>query len=31
LGPSAPFFFGSAMALVAVFLTVFWLPRLAKE
>ncbi|MGD0172968.1 MAG: MFS transporter [Anaerolineales bacterium] len=31
LGPSAPFFFGSAMALVAVVLTVFWLPRLAKE
>jgi MFS family permease len=30
-GPSAPFFFGSAMALVAVALTVFWLPRLAKE
>jgi MFS family permease len=31
LGPSAPFFFGSVMALVAVALTVFWLPRLAKE
>jgi MFS family permease len=31
LGPSAPFFFGSAMSLVAVALTVFWLPRLAKE
>jgi MFS family permease len=31
LGPAAPFFFGSAMALVAVALTVFWLPRLAKE
>jgi MFS family permease len=31
LGPSAPFFFGSALALVAVALTVFWLPRLAKE
>ncbi|MGB7537324.1 MAG: MFS transporter [Anaerolineales bacterium] len=30
-GASAPFFFGSAMAIVAVFLTVFWLPRLAKE
>jgi MFS family permease len=31
LGASAPFFFGSAMALVAVGLTIFWLPRLAKE
>jgi MFS family permease len=31
LGPAAPFFFGSAMALVAVALTIFWLPRLAKE
>jgi MFS family permease len=30
-GPSAPFFFGSAMSLVAVALTIFWLPRLAKE
>jgi MFS family permease len=31
LGASAPFLFGSAMAIVAVLLTVFWLPRLAKE
>jgi MFS family permease len=31
LGAAAPFFFGSAMALVAVALTVFWLPKLAKE
>ncbi len=31
LGASAPFYFGSAMAIVAVLLTVFWLPRLAKE
>jgi len=31
LGPSAPFFFGSAVALVAVVLTIFWLPRLPKE
>ncbi len=31
LGPAAPFFFGSAMALFAVALTIFWLPRLAKE
>jgi MFS family permease len=31
LGPAAPFFFGSAMALLAVVLTVLWLPRLAKE
>jgi MFS family permease len=30
-GASAPFFFGSAMAIVAVLLTVFWLPRLSKE
>jgi MFS family permease len=30
-GASAPFFFGSAMAIVAVLLTIFWLPRLAKE
>jgi MFS family permease len=30
-GASAPFLFGSAMAIVAVMLTVFWLPRLAKE
>jgi len=30
-GASAPFFFGSAMAIVAVLLTVFWLPRLPKE
>jgi MFS family permease len=30
-GASAPFYFGSAMAIVAVLLTVFWLPRLAKE
>jgi MFS family permease len=30
-GASAPFFFGSAMAIVAVILTIFWLPRLAKE
>jgi MFS family permease len=30
-GASAPFFFGSAMAFVAVLLTLFWLPRLAKE
>jgi MFS family permease len=30
-GASAPFFFGSAMAIVAVLLTLFWLPRLAKE
>ncbi len=30
-GASAPFFFGSAMAIVAVVLTIFWLPRLAKE
>ncbi|MBN1440131.1 MAG: MFS transporter [Anaerolineales bacterium] len=30
-GASAPFYFGSAMAIVAVVLTVFWLPRLAKE
>jgi MFS family permease len=30
-GPSSPFFFGSAMSLVAVALTIFWLPRLAKE
>jgi MFS family permease len=31
LGASAPFLFGSAMAIVAVLLTVLWLPRLAKE
>jgi MFS family permease len=30
-GASAPFFFGAGMALLAVVLTVFWLPRLAKE
>jgi MFS family permease len=29
-GASAPFLFGSAMSLIAVLLTVFWLPRLAK-
>ncbi len=31
LGASAPFLFGSAMSIVAVLLTVFWLPRLPKE
>ncbi|MBN2085324.1 MAG: MFS transporter [Anaerolineales bacterium] len=30
-GASAPFYFGSMMAIVAVLLTLFWLPRLAKE
>jgi MFS family permease len=30
-GASAPFFFGSALAVVAVLLTIFWLPRLPKE
>ena len=30
-GAPAPFFFGSGMAIVAVLLTVFWLPRLPKE
>ena len=30
-GASAPFFFGSGMAIAAVFLTIFWLPGLAKE
>jgi MFS family permease len=30
-GAAAPFFFGSAMALVAVALTVLWLPRLRRE
>jgi MFS family permease len=30
-GASAPFFFGSGMAILAVLLTMFWLPRLAKE
>ena len=30
-GASAPFYFGSVMAIVAVLLTIFWLPRLAKE
>jgi MFS family permease len=30
-GASAPFFFGSAMAILAVALTIFWLPRLARE
>ena len=31
MGAPAPFLFGSAMAIVAVLLTLFWLPRLAKE
>ncbi len=31
LGAPAPFLFGSVMAIVAVLLTVFWLPRLPKE
>ena len=30
-GARAPFLFGSGMAIVAVLLTVFWLPRLPKE
>ncbi len=30
-GASAPFLFGSVMAVVAVLLALFWLPRLAKE
>jgi MFS family permease len=30
-GARAPFLFGSAMAIVAVLLTAFWLPRLPKE
>ena len=31
LGASAPFFFGSALALAAAVLTIVWLPRLPKE
>jgi MFS family permease len=30
-GPSAPFFFGAALALIAAFLLAFWVPRLSKE
>jgi MFS family permease len=30
-GAGAPFFFGSGMAIVAVLLTIFWLPRLPRE
>jgi MFS family permease len=30
-GASAPFFFGAGMALLAVVLTILWLPRLAQE
>jgi MFS family permease len=30
-GASAPFLFGAGMAIVAVLLTIFWLPRLAEK
>lgn len=31
LGPSAPFFFGGAMALIAALLMIFWMPKQQKE
>ncbi len=30
-GPSAPFFFGGSMALIAAFLMIFWMPRIQVQ